>query len=171
MYVRVPIINLEHILRPFKKKSSRWGMMILQRYKTNLQYHEQKSCQHHISVTFAMMTIGCLIDRSAITTFCQQDTRVSSNADDAGPMAVNQDPQNIQNHDIVYADQDYETCPFCRYFLDSPCSNDFKKWKECIDKTEKATDCMSEFHPLKICMETHGIVMLEHDDSSPTDLS
>jgi hypothetical protein len=138
-------------------------MMILQRYKTNLQYHE-KSCQRHISVAFTMMTIiGCLMDRSAITTFCQQDTnRVSFHGD--GPMTVNhQDPQNVQNHDIVDDDQDYETCPFCRYFLDSPCSMDFKKWKECIDKTEKATDCMSEFHPLKVCMETHGIVMLDQN--------
>lgn len=29
-------------------------------------------------------------------------------------------------------DEETETCPFCRYFLDSPCRESFKVWHNCV---------------------------------------
>lgn len=50
-----------------------------------------------------------------------------------------------------------ESCPFCRYFLDSPCRSAFQKWRVCVKDAEEATDCMEPFFPLKQCMDEHGL--------------
>eukprot|EP00979_Chaetoceros_neogracilis_P016737 scaffold9262_cov287-Chaetoceros_neogracile.AAC.6 len=65
-------------------------------------------------------------------------------------------------------EEEKDSCPFCRFFLESPCSEAFQVWHECIKKSDKATDCMVPFQPLKDCMEVNGITMGEEesDESS-----
>lgn len=46
-----------------------------------------------------------------------------------------------------------EDCPFCRFFLDGPCRDAFIQWHACVQTSEKATDCMDPFRPLKKCMD------------------
>ena len=36
----------------------------------------------------------------------------------------------------VEEEDDDKDCPFCRYFLDSPCKKQFQAWQECIDVSE-----------------------------------
>ena len=40
--------------------------------------------------------------------------------------------QTKDNQGLEEEDDDKD-CPFCRYFLDSPCSQQFQVWQECID--------------------------------------
>lgn len=61
-------------------------------------------------------------------------------------------------------DDEKEECPFCRYFLDSPCKSQFKVWQACIDKSAQATDCMTPFHPLKQCMDDNGMALTSSND-------
>ena len=62
-----------------------------------------------------------------------------------------------------------EDCPFCRFFLAGPCRNEFVDWHACVQTSEKATDCMNPFRPLKQCMDEHAIVFggdEDNDDNS-----
>uniref|UniRef100_A0A7S4J7E2 GCK domain-containing protein n=1 Tax=Odontella aurita TaxID=265563 RepID=A0A7S4J7E2_9STRA len=59
-----------------------------------------------------------------------------------------------------------EECPFCRFFLRSPCRGQFRQWHKCVEAAAKPTDCMEPFQPLKECMEEHGMVMFEGNDGS-----
>lgn len=54
-----------------------------------------------------------------------------------------------------------EDCPFCRFFLGGPCRDEFIQWHTCVQTSEKATDCMVPFRPLKTCMDENGISMGE----------
>mmetsp|Transcript_2339 Transcript_2339/g.6806 ORF Transcript_2339/g.6806 Transcript_2339/m.6806 type:complete len:190 (+) Transcript_2339:132-701(+) len=54
-----------------------------------------------------------------------------------------------------------EDCPFCRFFLDGPCRGEFIQWHACVQTSEKATDCMDAFRPLKACMDENGMSMGE----------
>ena len=54
-----------------------------------------------------------------------------------------------------------EDCPFCKFFLDGPCRDEFLQWHTCVQTSEKATDCMDPFRPLKTCMDENGISMGE----------
>jgi hypothetical protein len=158
MHARVPRIKLEYIVGLLNKDASRLKI-----------YEKPRHFTHIALASFAMMTIDCLMKRSYITLCCQQDGSNSSSSSDTSAI-TNQVSKTMQNNKILHGgeEEDYETCPFCRYFLDSPCSIQFKNWKECIDTSEKATDCMVEFYPLKVCMENHGIVM-DHNDNHDHD--
>ena len=50
-----------------------------------------------------------------------------------------------------------EDCPFCRFFMDGPCRDAFIQWHACVQTSEKATDCMDPFRPLKKCMDQNEI--------------
>ena len=50
-----------------------------------------------------------------------------------------------------------EDCPFCRFFLDGPCREAFTQWHACVQTSEKPTDCMGPFRPLKKCMDDNEI--------------
>lgn len=63
-------------------------------------------------------------------------------------------------------DEDEETCPFCKFFLKSPCRDPFKLWQLCIKNSEDATDCMEPFFPLKKCMDEHGMSMSSEDEQN-----
>jgi hypothetical protein len=39
--------------------------------------------------------------------------------------------ENEDQNEEAY-DEEAETCPFCRYFLDSPCREQFKAWHACV---------------------------------------
>ena len=39
--------------------------------------------------------------------------------------------ENVDEKEETY-DEEAETCPFCRYFLDSPCREQFKAWHACV---------------------------------------
>eukprot|EP00553_Chaetoceros_curvisetus_P006387 CAMPEP_0204632216 /NCGR_PEP_ID=MMETSP0717-20131115/24489_1 /ASSEMBLY_ACC=CAM_ASM_000666 /TAXON_ID=230516 /ORGANISM="Chaetoceros curvisetus" /LENGTH=126 /DNA_ID=CAMNT_0051650007 /DNA_START=82 /DNA_END=462 /DNA_ORIENTATION=+ len=65
---------------------------------------------------------------------------------------------------VLDDEEEEETCPFCQYFLASPCREEFKPWHNCIKNSEQAIDCMEPFHPLKDCMEKHGMIMGQEDD-------
>lgn len=162
MHARVPRIKLEYIVGLWNKDAIRLKF-----------YEKSRQCTHIALASVAMMTIDCLIERSSITKCCQQDGINSYSSTHTSAIAKNSVSKTIQNNKILHGgeDKDYETCPFCRYFLDSPCSIQFKNWKECIDASEKATDCMTEFYPLKVCMENHGIVMDHNDNDHDQSLS
>lgn len=145
--------------------------------KTERFFHKNQCRElapNHISLAFAVMNVGGIIKCTTVTSRCEQDTTTScsnsgstfpANADTSA-VAVESASNKIQNNTRAKDDKNYETCPFCRYFLDSPCSIQFRTWKECIDATELATDCMSAFYPLKVCMENHGLIMEQSNDSN-----
>ena len=68
------------------------------------------------------------------------------------------DGDGDDNNDVGDYEVD-EDCPFCRFFLESPCKNDFIRWHACIKRSEKPTDCMEQFRPLKACMDDNGMAM------------
>jgi hypothetical protein len=37
-----------------------------------------------------------------------------------------------ENEEVEYNEEDERSCPFCRYFLDSPCKDTFIKWQQCV---------------------------------------
>ena len=59
-----------------------------------------------------------------------------------------------------------EDCPFCRFFLDGPCRDEFIQWHTCVQTSEKATDCMDPFRPLKTCMDENEISMGEETNAN-----
>eukprot|EP00562_Extubocellulus_spinifer_P028836 CAMPEP_0178640048 /NCGR_PEP_ID=MMETSP0698-20121128/15802_1 /TAXON_ID=265572 /ORGANISM="Extubocellulus spinifer, Strain CCMP396" /LENGTH=145 /DNA_ID=CAMNT_0020280449 /DNA_START=186 /DNA_END=621 /DNA_ORIENTATION=+ len=63
-----------------------------------------------------------------------------------------------ENSDVGDYEVD-EDCPFCRFFLESPCKRDFITWHACIKRSDKPTDCMEQFRPLKACMDDNGMTM------------
>ena len=62
--------------------------------------------------------------------------------------------------------QSAQDCPFCRFFLDGPCRNEFIQWHTCVQTSEKATDCMDSFRPLKTCMDENEISMGEETNAN-----
>jgi len=72
----------------------------------------------------------------------------------------------VQNDDddVEYDEEEERECPFCSYFLDSPCKHSFIIWQKCVKKVDQPTDCMKDFYPLKECMDEHDIVMGGPDD-------
>jgi hypothetical protein len=179
MHAKIPRIKLKFIMRLMKKDRSRIRDITPRGLKIEPLYPKTKCRElspNHISLAFAMMNVGGFILCSRVTSHCEQDTTTScSNSGSTFPAnndtsvdTVESASHKIQNHAIVH-DELYETCPFCRYFLDTPCSIQFQNWKECIDATELATDCMSAFHPLMVCMEKHGLIMEQSNDLNDND--
>ena len=68
------------------------------------------------------------------------------------------DDESESQSALPVADED---CPFCKFFLDGPCRDEFLQWHTCVLTSEKATDCMDPFQPLKTCMDENGISMGE----------
>ena len=64
-----------------------------------------------------------------------------------------------------------EDCPFCRFFLDGPCRDAFIKWHACVQASEKATDCMDPFRPLKKCMDDNEISFGDDEGNCGSDES
>lgn len=58
-------------------------------------------------------------------------------------------------------DEKEEDCPFCRFFLESPCRGPFRRWHKCVETAAKPTDCMESFRPLKECMDENDMTMYD----------
>eukprot|EP00565_Helicotheca_tamesis_P002130 CAMPEP_0185733598 /NCGR_PEP_ID=MMETSP1171-20130828/20081_1 /TAXON_ID=374046 /ORGANISM="Helicotheca tamensis, Strain CCMP826" /LENGTH=101 /DNA_ID=CAMNT_0028403375 /DNA_START=6 /DNA_END=311 /DNA_ORIENTATION=- len=62
-----------------------------------------------------------------------------------------------------------EDCPFCQYFLSSPCRTQFREWRSCIKNVKEATECMEPFRPLRKCMEIHGMMKEEESKNESSE--
>lgn len=64
--------------------------------------------------------------------------------------------ENISDLDLV--DEEWkeksENCSFCRFFLSSPCSNQFKLWSKCVDKAK-----LEEVDFVAVCSEMTGALL------------
>ncbi|GFH57277.1 predicted protein [Chaetoceros tenuissimus] len=96
-------------------------------------------------ITFSVFAIGSQKYISKQTALCEKD-------------------ETSHELQTSYDDEEEKSCPFCRFFLESPCRDSFKLWHRCIKVSDKPTDCMKEFHPLKECMDENGISMGDEED-------
>ena len=78
------------------------------------------------------------------------DLSTGCDGDDAGDNAKNEPLDPSKTEPTPKIDED---CPLCRFFFDGPCRDAFIKWHACVQTSEKATDCMDPFRPLKECMD------------------
>jgi len=80
---------------------------------------------------------------------------------------VSEGEEKLENYD----EDEEKSCPFCNFFVQSPCKDSFKPWHACIKRSEEATDCMVPFHPLKACMDENNMMMDQggDDDGEGTD--
>ena len=95
-------------------------------------------------------------------TKCQEEAEIS----DSDTHEEESDSDTHEEEEEEEYDDEAETCPFCRFFLDSPCKEQFLYWHKCVLSSEKATDCMDPFHPLKKCMDENEISMGAADSKS-----
>ena len=95
-------------------------------------------------------------------TKCQEEAEIS----DSDTHEEESDSDTHEEEEEEEYDDEAETCPFCRFFLDSPCKEQFLVWHKCVLSSEKATDCMDPFHPLKKCMDENEISMGAADSKS-----
>lgn len=68
--------------------------------------------------------------------------------------------------DNEYNEEEDKSCPFCRYFLDSPCRIPFRNWRLCVKNAENPTMCMDPFFPLKKCMDENGMLFESQEDDN-----
>ena len=97
------------------------------------------------------------------------DLSTGCDGDDAGNDAKSEPMVSSGTKPSPQIDED---CPFCRFFLDGPCREAFIQWHACIQTSEKPTDCMDPFRPLRKCMHENEISFggdESKDDSDDSD--
>jgi len=79
---------------------------------------------------------------------------------------VNQNKDDNDDDDIPLL---HENCPFCRYFLQSPCKDPFIPWRKCVQENDDATNCMEQFKPLHDCMKGNDLIDDNNDNEENKD--
>ena len=96
------------------------------------------------------------------------DLSTGCDGDDAGDNTKREPLAPTKSETTPKIDED---CPFCSFFLDGPCRDTFIKWHACVQTSEKATDCMDPFRPLKECMDENEMSFGGDGDDENSDVS
>ena len=84
-------------------------------------------------VFFAILYLGKDGNQNGITK-CEDDTGAGTSLEtkiNGGSASVTQ-KEMINKEEERYEEEEEKSCPFCRFFLDSPCNKSFKAWHVCI---------------------------------------
>jgi len=73
-------------------------------------------------LSFSLAAMAILYEQSS--TLCQRD---HENDEDSAPTI-----DDTKDAGYDEEEKEKENCPFCRFFLESPCSETFKVWQECV---------------------------------------
>jgi hypothetical protein len=73
-------------------------------------------------LSFSIAAMAILYEQSS--TLCQRD---HENDEDSAPTI-----DDTKDAGYDEEEKEKENCPFCRFFLESPCSQTFKVWQECV---------------------------------------
>ena len=107
-------------------------------------YHQSVRCAHERaklnSIAAAAFTL--------LSTYSSKRTALCNGNNESG--------KDDKDDYVFEVDED---CPFCRFFLESPCRSAFIDWHACVKRSDKPTDCIEEFRPLNACMDDNGMGM------------
>ena len=113
----------------------------------------------HSSYQPALLSLSALLLLRA----SESDLSTGCDGDDAGDNTKREPLAPTKSETTPKIDED---CPFCRFFLEGPCRDTFIKWHACVQTSEKATDCMDPFRPLKKCMDENEIIWGDESDDN-----
>ena len=109
-----------------------------------LPYREEN--RRIVSLSLTIMSLSPIIyltlnnnnDKSNYT-ICEEANEVKESPDKntATVVSSSENPQqqsmnNEENDNDYYNEEEERSCPFCKYFLDSPCKDTFIQWQKCV---------------------------------------
>jgi len=134
-----------------------------------MMWRRGKNNNHQISALLPFLPVLLLAQWSGSNrmTGCEDGAHVGNNGDSSTRANSSESSSKSAAPEID------EDCPFCRFFLDGPCRDEFVSWHACVQTSEEATDCMGPFRPLQACMEKNGLSFggQEENDENSDEIS